>query len=171
MPAEETSEGIELTEPPSEPEPSPEVAIKVAPESTTQPRRFSNIAVERDSILALFNEEAYPDGDGDVIKACLGSGLSYEDMVLVVFRTKDTIFSCDVQVAGPKLFEMIDRDKNQMLSPEEFMLAQVTKSHLCWLAVVRRVCFYLFIDALHPWSVLTTIIMNLAFPTHWQGAF
>ena len=51
--------------------------------------------------------EDYPNNDYDVVKATLSSGLSFHELVLTVWKTKDTVFSIDVEVAGPHLFKRI----------------------------------------------------------------
>jgi hypothetical protein len=124
------------------------VAVDVRP-----PQRFLDTAARLKAAKENFNDVAYPNGEGDVVKAVLESGLTFEEMVLVIFRTKDTIFSCDLQVAGPKLFKMIDRDGNNELSTEEIVLAQVNASSSCWF---HTRWFY----SLLLWQHIDTIVMN-----------
>lgn len=57
--------------------------------------------------LQNFRDSAFPNGDADVVRACIYSRLSFSDMVAVVWTTDDTIFSCDMAAIGPKLFKLM----------------------------------------------------------------
>ena len=38
------------------------------------------------------------------------AGLDFCEFVMTVWRTKDTVFSCDMQTIGPTLWRLIDAD-------------------------------------------------------------
>ena len=40
---------------------------------------------------ALFDQRRYPNGDFDVVEASLGCGLSFDELVLVVWKKHDTV--------------------------------------------------------------------------------
>jgi hypothetical protein len=72
---------------------------------------------------AHFDESLYPNGDADVIEASLHIGLTFDELVLVVWRKKDTIFSADMPVIGPAIFQFIDSKDSGALTLDEFVAA------------------------------------------------
>jgi hypothetical protein len=58
--------------------------------------------------VVKLNPEDYPNNDGDVVEASLATSLRYDDLVLVVWHTNDTVFSADFRAIGPELFDLIN---------------------------------------------------------------
>jgi hypothetical protein len=80
------------------------------------------------SAVSNFDPSEYPNGDADVVRATLNSGLKFADMVLVVWKKKSCVFTCDMSVVGPALFRMIDSDGSGSLTHDEIHSAMDTES-------------------------------------------
>ena len=53
----------------------------------------------------------------------MGSGLDFNELTLVVWRKKDTIFRCDMATIGPALFGFLDADSDGAITLEELLAA------------------------------------------------
>jgi len=74
-----------------------------------------------------FDPNEYPNGDADVVRATLNSGLTFSDMVLVVWKKKCCVFTCDMSIVGPSVFKLMDADNDGELTPDEIYAAMETE--------------------------------------------
>jgi len=80
------------------------------------------------SARELFDEKDYPNGEGDLVKACLNTGLDFHELTLVVWKKEGTVFRCDMANIGPQLFELIDSDSTGYLTTDDLIAAMGEKS-------------------------------------------
>lgn len=86
---------------------------------------------------AHFKPSDYPDGNGDIVEASMNSGLKYDELVLVVWRKKDTIFRCDMAVIGPALYKFIDADGDGDATIEELSAAITNPDILAYVDSIK----------------------------------
>jgi hypothetical protein len=82
---------------------------------------YKDAEAPRQSPKDLYEESDYPNGDADVVLASLNTGLTFNELVQVIWRKKDTIFRCDMATIGPALYQFLDQDGDGAVTLDEIM--------------------------------------------------
>jgi hypothetical protein len=83
---------------------------------------LGNIEVHVD-VWKLYDEETYSPEDQPIVEASMHTGIKFDEMVLVVWRSGDTVFSADMSVIGPALFKFIDKQGYGNITIDDLMTA------------------------------------------------